>query len=86
MLLIGLLAFLLMAVALLSCIRPKWARWATAVVLDVFFCAQLSSVYIGRSFIDYKYYQHLKVETLAMASAFKVEAGLMVLLAVGLPF
>ncbi len=68
----GLIALLVMFVILISFIRNKYVRIVLSVLFGLFFCIQLSSIYIGNSFVDYKYYMHFNLNALSMAGGFKM--------------
>ena len=85
MLLFGLCVLFVFCVIFISLFKHKELRIVLSIISSFFWCIQLSSVYIGESFVDYKYYRHINMETLAMVPAFKLEAILFVCLLIGLP-
>lgn len=86
MLILGLIALLLSGIVIISFCRRQWLQIVLSIVWTLLFCLQLSSVYFGDSFIDYRYFRHLNKETFSMFEAFKWEAALCLILVVVLPF
>lgn len=86
MLLLGLFAFFTTGVVVVSFFQKKRVTILLSIIFGLFFCLQLSSVYFGSSFIDYRYYLHFNKETLSMISAFKAEFLLCTAIVIALPF
>ncbi len=53
-----LLILLVVSVLIAALFRSRWMAWPMSVLLAGFICLQVSSVYMGGSLIDYKYYMH----------------------------
>jgi phosphoglycerol transferase len=82
---LNLIALLLVSTVLISVFRNKYVRITLSIIFGVFFVLEASSLYLGGSFIDYRYYLHFNFNALSMAGAFKKEIVLAVLLLASAP-
>jgi phosphoglycerol transferase len=73
MIILNLVALLLAFICILSFISNKYLKLVLSIVFALFFIMQISSLYIGNSFIDYRYYLHFNAQSLSMTSVFKKE-------------
>jgi phosphoglycerol transferase len=85
MITLNLIALLLASIVIISVFRNKYIRVVLATIFGVFFVLEVSSLYLGSSFIDYKYYQHFNFNALLMAGGFKKEIAFVVLLLTSVP-
>lgn len=78
--LLQLLALLVTFLIIITFLKRKWAIVALSVLLSFVFSLQVSSVLIGGSVIDYKYYLHFDIdESLSVAGFFWFETVMIVL-------
>ncbi|HHS95179.1 MAG TPA: hypothetical protein ENJ45_01210, partial [Phaeodactylibacter sp.] len=68
---------LVFSVVLLSLIRSKWIAKIVAILLAAFYVLELSSVYMGGSLIDYKYYIHTGATDVELMFGFFLKETLM---------
>ncbi len=86
MIALNLIALLLVSIIFISFFRNRYVKIALSVLFGIFFCLEVSSLYLGNSFIDYKYYLHFNVNALSMSGGFKTELFLFFLLWAGISF
>ena len=70
---LNLIALLLISTVVVSFFQNKYIKFVLSLGFALFFLMQVSSLYIGNSFIDYKYYVHFNFNSLKMAGGFKKE-------------
>lgn len=86
MLYISLILLFFCNVILVSLFKNKTIKIILSIFLSLFLLVQLSAIYIGGSYLDYKYYCHLDLSTFSMAKGFIVETILSLLLLILLPY
>ena len=86
MITLNLVSLLLISIIFISIFPNKYVRTGLSVLFSVFFCLEVSSLYIGGSFIDYKYYLHFNSGVLSMSGGFIMEIFLFFLLLIALSF
>ena len=67
---LSLFLYILSAIIIISFFKSKILRGIFAVFFSTFFVLQLSSLYLGGEFIDYRYFLHFNLKSLSMAGAF----------------
>ena len=75
LLLIQLSSLFIFSILILSFVKNKKFKIFILLILSVFITAQFNSIILGGSLIDYKFYQHLNLETIwAVKSVFIIQA------------
>jgi hypothetical protein len=87
MIALNLLSLFLVSIIILSVFRKKYLRIILSIIFGVFFCLQLSSLYLGNSFLDYKFFFHFNLtDTISIARGFIKEIILFSFLLIFIPF
>ena len=78
------LLFLGFGIGILACFERKTIRRIIAAFISIFLLLQMTSVYIGGSLVDYKFWEHLNFDNLALTfDLFKMQLLLALFIGLG---
>ena len=86
MIIISLLLYILSAIIIISFFKSKILREIFAVFFSTFFLLQITSLYLGGEFINYRFFIHFNLKSLPMAGGFVKEIVLAVAILISLPY
>jgi hypothetical protein len=67
---LGLISFFVFSAIIISFFKNKVVRIVLSIFLGAFFVMQIMSLYLGGSFIDYRFYLHFNLNSLQMAGGY----------------
>jgi phosphoglycerol transferase len=86
MVILNLFSLILTALIAASFCKNKWLKAVISLLFSIFFCMQISSLYAGGSFCDYKFFIHFNLRDIwwGAADIYKVEAILLPFVLIGI--
>jgi hypothetical protein len=87
MVVVNIISLFFISIIIPSFFKQKYLKLILSVIFGIFFCIQLSSLYLGNSFIDYKFYFHFNLkDTISIAKGFSKEIFLISILLIIIPY
>jgi hypothetical protein len=84
---LNLISLFIVSALVTSLFRNKYIKLILSILFGVFFCLQLSSLYLGNSFIDFKFFFHFNLNnTLSIAGGFIKEIIIFSFLLILIPY